>query len=207
MKPVDTIIFDLGGVLIDWNPVYLYRKIFAKEEEIDHFLSRIATPDWNEQQDAGRPLQEATEWLVERHPEYEEPIRAYYGRWPEMLGGPIEGTVSLLDRLRRQNAHSLYALTNWSAETFPVAQARYPFLDWFEGILVSGHEKLKKPDPRIYERIAERFDLDLARCLFIDDSLRNVKGARETGLQAVHFQGPEALEARLSELGILQDHH
>jgi len=200
---IETVIFDLGGVLIDWNPQYLFRKLFADEAEMRHFLTEITTPDWNEQQDAGRPLAEATEWLVERHPDYEVPIRAYYGRWEEMLGGAVDSTVELLKRLHAQNSHQLYALTNWSDETFPIAVERYNFLQLFEGILVSGREKLKKPDPRIYRLIIERYAITPQRALFIDDSRRNVDGARAVGLQAIHFESPEKLEADLQGLGIL----
>lgn len=200
----ETVIFDLGGVLIDWNPEYLFRKIFDDEAEMRHFLREIATPDWNEQQDAGRPLAEATEWLVERHPEHEAPIRAYYGRWEEMLGGAIAGTVELLNRLHAQNSHRLYALTNWSHETFPIAVERFEFLQRFEGILVSGREKLKKPDPRIYELVIERYAITPQRALFIDDSRRNVEGARAVGLEAIHFESPEKLEKDLRGRGILK---
>lgn len=201
---IETVIFDLGGVLIDWNPEYLFRKIFDDEAEMRRFLTEITTPDWNEQQDAGRPLAEATEWLVERHPEHEAPIRAYYGRWEEMLGGAIAGTVELLNRLHAQNSHRLYALTNWSDETFPIAVERYEFLQLFEGILVSGREKLKKPDPRIYRLVIERYAISPQRSLFIDDSRRNVEGARAVGLQAIHFESPEKLETDLRERGILK---
>lgn len=200
---IKTIIFDLGGVLIDWNPEYLYRKIFAEEAEMRHFLEKVATPDWNEQQDAGRPLDEATEWLAARHPEYDAEIRAYYGRWEEMLGGAIPGTVALLEQLHQQNGHQLLALTNWSAETFPIAMERYDFLQLFEGILVSGQEKLKKPDPKIYRMIIERFNVNPRQTLFIDDSLRNVEGARNAGLSAVHFKSPEQLERTFREKRVL----
>lgn len=202
-KQIETVVFDLGGVLIDWNPEYLFRKIFEDEAEMRHFLEKIATPDWNEQQDAGRPLAEATEWLVERHPEHEAAIRAYYGRWEEMLGGAIRKTVAILEEIHTRDEHRLYALTNWSAETFPIARERYAFLQRFEGILVSGEEKLKKPDTRIYRLLAERYGIEPERALFIDDSLRNVKGAREVGFQAIHFQSPEELEADLRERGII----
>lgn len=201
---IDTIIFDLGGVLIDWNPEYLFRKIFDDEMEMRHFLREITTPEWNELQDAGRPLAEATEWLVARHPAYESPIRAYYGRWEEMLGGAVEATVAILEQLHRQRKHRLYALTNWSDETFPVARERFPFLRLFEGILVSGREKVKKPDPRIYQLILQRYSIEPARALFIDDSPRNVAGAETVGMRALHFESPGQLARQLQELGVLQ---
>ncbi|MEL6639497.1 MAG: HAD family phosphatase [Bacteroidota bacterium] len=193
LSNIDTILFDLGGVLIDWNPRYVFRQIYDTEEEVEHFLAHICTPEWNEQQDAGRSLAEATTSLILQYPAYADPIRAYYSRWSEMLGGPIEGTVALLDQLKREERYQLYALTNWSAETFPIAQERYAFLQWFAGILVSGVEKMKKPQPEIYHLALERFGLVADRTLFVDDSLRNVEGARAVGIPAYHFQGPAAL--------------
>ena len=133
-----TIIFDLGGVLIDWDPRYVYRRIFDTEETIEWFFEEICTNEWNENQDAGRPLKEATDELVTKHPEYEKEIRAYYGRWEAMLGGPIQETVDIFRSLKQANKFRFYALTNWSAETFPVALQRYDFLGWFHGIVMSG---------------------------------------------------------------------
>ena len=141
---ITTIIFDLGGVLIDWNPRYVYRQIFDNEEKIDWFFENICTHEWNEHQDAGRSLQEATEELVAKFPEYENEVRAYYGRWEEMLGGPVNETVEILHLLKQLNKYNLYALTNWSAETFPVALERYDFLKWFDGIVMSGEEKTRR---------------------------------------------------------------
>lgn len=197
------IIFDLGGVLIDWNPRYLYRKIFADEAAMERFLSGVTTPDWNEEQDAGRPLQEATEWLVARHPEQEAEIRAFYGRWDEMLAGPIEGTVYLLRELKERGDHRLFALTNWSAETWPVAWERYDFLRWFGDILVSGRERMRKPEERFYRLMEERFGIRLEESLFIDDNLRNVEAARRCGLETLHFESPEKLRRELEERGLI----
>lgn len=202
-KTIDTVIFDIGGVLIDWNPEYLFRKIFAEEEEMKFFLSEICSPAWNDLQDAGRPLEEATEWLVDRHPEYEKEIRNYYGRWEEMLGGAVDETVTILRELHAQNTHRLYALTNWSHETFPVARARFDFLGLFEDILVSGEVKLKKPDLKIYRMLLDRFVINPAGALFIDDSTRNIAAAETAGLATVHFQSPEQLRRILVEEGIL----
>lgn len=196
---IDTIIFDLGGVLIDWNPRYLYRKIFDDEAKMEDFLANITTHDWNELQDGGRPLAEATEILVTEHPEWEAEIRAFYGRWEEMLGGPIYGTVELLETLKNSGRYRMLALTNWSAETFPVAKERYDFLGWFEGILVSGEEMLKKPDVRIYQLMIERYQIDPYKTLFIDDSERNLKGASRVGLNTIHFKSPMQLRERLAD--------
>lgn len=199
MEPIQTIIFDLGGVLIDWNPRYLYRKLLDDEAKIEHFLAHIATSDWNEAQDAGRSLAEGTELLVAKHPEYETLIRAFYGRWPEMLGGAIEGTVGILRTLKTAGEYDLFALTNWSAETWPVALREYDFLHWFQGVLVSGEEKMRKPAPAFYKLLEQRFPLKLSSSLFIDDNLRNVEAARALGLRSIHFQSPEALQLELAE--------
>lgn len=203
-KNLDTIIFDLGGVLIDWNPAYVFRKVFADESEMHFFFREICTPEWNAQQDAGRPLAEATNWLLEQHPEYEAEIRSYYGRWEEMLGGAFDGTVRILEQLHQMGRHRLYALTNWSHETFPVAQKHFSFLQLFEGIVVSGEEKLAKPDPRIYHTLLDRYAVRPQNAAFIDDNEHNIAVAREIGLHAIHFQSPELLEEALLELGVLE---
>ncbi len=200
---ITTIIFDLGGVLIDWNPRYVYRSIFNDEEKIDWFFENICTADWNEKQDAGRSLRDATEELVLKHPEYESEVRAYYGRWEEMLGGPIVETVKILKSLKETNKYKIYALTNWSAETFPVALQRYDFLKWFDGIVMSGEEKTRKPFLDIYHVLLNRFTINPSEAVFIDDSLRNVNGAEEAGITGIHFQSPELLLQNLKELNII----
>jgi 2-haloacid dehalogenase len=203
MPQINTIIFDLGGVLIDWNPKYLYRKIFRSEMAVDYFLNNITTPDWNEQQDGGRSLEEATKLLVDQYPEYTTEIEAFYGRWEEeMLGGAIEGTVDVLKSFIDNPDYKVYALTNWSAETFPFARKKFSFLKWFDGILVSGEENMKKPDPDIYDLIIDRFGIDRSRSIFIDDSLRNVNGAEKAGIQSIHFTDPIALKDRLISLNL-----
>ena len=202
-QTIETIIFDLGGVLINWNPKRLFRKIFEEEAEMDKFLAEVCTMDWNEQQDAGRSIKEATEELIQKFPNYTEQITAYYGRWEEMLGGAIDGTVSILKQLKQQEQLGIYALTNWSAETFPIALERFDFLQLFEGILVSGEEKLKKPDPKIYQLILDRYNLKAEASVFIDDNLRNVQAAAKLGIDAIHFQGPESLENELSKRNLL----
>jgi 2-haloacid dehalogenase len=203
MRSIDAVIFDLGGVLIDWNPEYLYSKIFSSPEEMRSFLSSVCTSDWNEQQDAGRPLAEGTRLLTSRFPHFEKEIRAYYDRWEEMLGGTIEGTVAILDELRRKGDLSLYALTNWSAETMPLARGRFPFLGWFDGMVVSGVEKTRKPFGEIYRLILDRYGLSGPRTLFIDDNPRNVRGAEEAGLRALQFISPERLRQTLREMELL----
>lgn len=200
---IDTVIFDLGGVLIDWNPVHMYKNVFEDEAEMKYFLSEICSPHWNEQQDAGRPLAEATQWLVARHPEYEQEIRQYYDSWTDMLSGAIKGTVDILEQLHSQATHRLLALTNWSHETFPTALELFDFLHKFEGILVSGEEKLIKPDPRIYELLISRYGIEPSRAVFIDDNPRNVEGARNTGLHAIRFESPQQLQAELAGYGVV----
>jgi 2-haloacid dehalogenase len=199
----DTIIFDLGAVLIDWNPRYLYRKIFKTEEEIDWFLQNICTSEWNEEQDAGRSFEEATEMLVKKHPEFEHAIRAWYGRWPETILGPIDMTVDILRELKSKNGHRLYALTNWSTETFPWALERFDFLHWFEGIVVSGHEKTRKPFPEFYQILFDRYKVNPTNAIFIDDNHRNVVAGQALGMESIHFQNPAGLREELKKLGIL----
>ncbi|MBL7875303.1 MAG: HAD family phosphatase [Cyclobacteriaceae bacterium] len=200
----DTIIFDLGAVLIDWNPRHLYRKIFKTEEEITWFLENICTHEWNEKQDAGRSFTEATDELLEKFPTHELAIRAWYDRWQETIKGPIEGTVAILKEIKAQDQHRLYALTNWSAETFPWALNNFDFLHWFEGIVVSGHEKTRKPFPEFYQILFDRYKVNPKSALFIDDSLRNIEGAQAVGLPGIHFQSPEQLKNDLRKLNVLQ---
>ena len=184
------VVFDLGGVLIDWNPRYLYRKIFSREEDMEYFLREIASPDWNEEQDGGRPLAVATKLLIEQFPDFEQEIQAFYGRWDEMLGGYFHETVSLLHDLKQSGRYPLYALTNWSAETWPVAWDRFEFLQWFDGILVSGAEKMRKPFPAFYQALEDRFQCTLPDTLFIDDNERNIQAAQALGMQTWHFRSP-----------------
>ena len=200
---INTIIFDLGAVLIDWNPTYLYKKIFEREEEMHHFLKTICTPDWNEEQDAGRSLQEATDLLVKEFPDHEENINAFYGRWTEMLGDAIQDSVDIFKELKESNKYKIYALTNWSAETFPVALERFEFLNWFDGVVVSGTEMMRKPHPDFYKILLNRYQVNADNALFIDDNLRNVLAARELGIDSIHFQSPEQLHNELEKRMIL----
>lgn len=192
-----TVIFDLGGVLIDWNPDYVFRTIFEKEEEMKWFYDNICTPDWNEEQDAGRSLKDATEHLITQFPDHEANIRAFYDRWEEMLGGPIQGTVDVFKELKERGDLKFYALTNWSAETFPIALQRYDFLHWFDGRLVSGEEMTRKPFIDIYEKLIERFNIDPTDAVYIDDNMRNLHPARELGMHIIHFKSPEQLKEEL----------
>lgn len=203
MNKVDTIIFDLGAVLIDWNPRYLYRKIYKTEEEIDWFLENICTHDWNEKQDAGRSFEEATDELLKKHPEHEVAIRAWYGRWKETMNGPIHESVEIFKALKDSGRYKIYALTNWSAETFPWALEKFDFLQWFDGIVVSGHEKTRKPFPEFFQILFDRHQVNPTNALFIDDNLRNIEGGRALGLPGIHFISPAQLKEDLKELKIL----
>lgn len=203
MNKIDTIIFDLGGVLIDWSPEYVYLEVFnGDQKKVDWFLNTICTSDWNIEQDAGRTFHDATELLVKQYPEYENWIRIYYDRWEDMLGGIIPETVALLDNLKRINTHRLYALTNWSAEAFPVALQRFEFLQHFEGIVVSGEEKTRKPFSKIYEITLERYQINPNKSIFIDDNFDNVEAAKKLGINGIHFKSAIKLKEELIKLGI-----
>ncbi len=197
-KPLIT--FDLGAVLIDWDPRYLYRKLFNGDEAtMEWFLSEVCSPAWNVQQDAGRSFTEAITVLAKQYPEQRERIKAFYERWEEMLGGPIEGSVEVL-RTVKALGFSVVALSNWSCETFPLAQTQYPFLQWFEDIVLSGEEKVAKPDPKIYKILLKRTGRQAEDCIFIDDSLLNIRAALELGFQTIHFQSSEQMRQELSRL-------
>jgi 2-haloacid dehalogenase len=198
---IDTIIFDFGGVLVDWNPKYVYRQLFEKPEDMHWFLENICTDEWNLEQDRGRPLVEGTAILVRKFPEYEALIRAFYGRWEEMLGGDIGGSVEILLELKRQ--YPVYGLTNWSAETFPVALERFDFFKVFDGIVVSGTEKLVKPDSAIFRLILDRYRLKAENALFIDDNIKNIRAAGEMGFHTIHFESPEKLRAELAQMKVI----
>jgi 2-haloacid dehalogenase len=203
MADIKTIIFDLGGVLIDWNPNYVYDTIFDDPKEKKWFFDNICTPDWNEEQDAGRTLSDATEMLVQQFPEHEKNIRAYYDRWTEMLKGPIQETVDVFRELKDLNKYQILALTNWSAETFPIALDRYDFLHWFDGRVVSGEEKTRKPFIEIYQTLIDRFEVDPATALYTDDNARNLVPAKELGMYTIHFQDPTQFRRELVELRAL----
>ncbi|MBD1261751.1 HAD family phosphatase [Maribacter polysiphoniae] len=203
MGAFDTIIFDLGGVLIDWNPKYLYRDVFdGDEEKVDWFLNTICTYNWNMEHDAGRPLKVGTDLLIKEFPEYESWIRLYYDEWPRMLGGPISGTVAILKQLKQKETYNLLALTNWSNETFPVALERFEFLNDFEGIVVSGDENTRKPHKEIYEITLDRYRITPEKAVFIDDNIDNVEAANQMGITGIHFKNPDQLHSELNALGI-----
>jgi 2-haloacid dehalogenase len=196
-------VFDLGGVCIDWDPRYLYRKLFEGDEgAMERFLAEICTQDWNAEQDSGRPWAEAIESLSSEHPESRALIEAFRERWSEMLGGAIEDTVKILDELRTGGV-PIFALSNWSAETFPLARPRFPFLDWFDGIVISGAEGIRKPDPRIFRLVLERHGLRAGTTAFVDDVAENVTAAQAVGMMGLVFRDGDILRRDLRRLGLL----
>jgi 2-haloacid dehalogenase len=197
---IDTFLFDLGGVLIDWSPRYLFSKHFPGDDAaLDDFLGRVCTSDWNVSMDAGKPAHVAREERIAAHPEHAEMIHRWFDEWPDMMRGEVPGTVEILRELR-ERGFRLYALSNWSADTFPHARGKFDFLDWFEHIVVSGELKLIKPDPAIFRHAIERCALDPACTLFIDDSEKNTAAAAAEGFRVHHFKGAERLREELAPL-------
>jgi 2-haloacid dehalogenase len=197
------VVFDLGGVLIDWNPRYLYRRLFAGDEAaMERFLAEVCTPAWNDEQDRGRPFADACALLARERPELRELIEAWPSRFDETMAGPMPGTVEILGELRARDV-PLYALSNWSAETFPRALARFPFLHWFRGVVISGALRIAKPDRAIYQHLLDAHQLRAEDTLFIDDAPRNVDAAASLGMQPVRFTDAAALRAALVDLGLL----
>ncbi|PZR28067.1 MAG: HAD family hydrolase [Citrobacter freundii] len=204
MSSINTIIFDLGGVLVDWSPNYVFHETyFESPAQRKYFFENICTSDWNEEQDAGRSYVEATQELVAKFPEWESQIRDYYGRWSDMLKAPIPETVEILKKLKESGKYKLYALTNWHAGLFDIALTRYGFLHWFDGRVVSGEEMTRKPFPEFYHRLLTRYGVKPEEAIFIDDNLRNVKAAEELGIRSIHFTSPAGLEKELATLNIL----
>lgn len=201
---IKNIIFDLGGVLIDWNPDYVFLNEFKSDkEQLKVFYEEVCTFEWNENQDAGYPIDRATEDRISLFPEYEKQIRMYYGRWEEMIGGEIKEVVTILKNIVKTNKFRVLALTNWSAETFPIALKKFNFLHLFEGIVVSGTEKSRKPFSDIYEIILNRYNLKACESIFIDDNIRNIKAANKFDMKTIHFKNYRQLESDLKVHGII----
>lgn len=197
-----TIVFDFGGVLVDWNPRYLYRKMFNQEAEMEWFLENICTSAWNLRIDCGKPFADSVQELSAAHPGWAREIAAFHYGWEQMLGGAIAASVKILEDLQT-TGYKIYGLTNWSAETFPIAFERFKFLQTFDGIVVSGTEKLVKPDPAIFKVLLDRFKLEAENCLFIDDNLHNIAAADKLGFETIHFTDPPRLRLDLQQLGML----
>ena len=199
-RPV--IVYDLGGVLIDWNPRHLYRKLIEDEAAMEWFLAEVCHTAWNEEQDRGRSFAEAIEEAAARHPDHRPLIEAYFARWGEMIAGEIDGAVAILEELR-DAGYELHALTNWSAETFPYARERFAFLDWFQTILVSADVGLIKPDAAVFQLLLDRIGRTPAECLYIDDNPRNVAAAAALGFDAIAFESAAQLRAALGRRGMI----
>ena len=202
-RPI-AVVFDLGGVLIDWNPRHLFRRVFDGDEAaMERFLTEVATPEWNAEQDRGRSWADGLALLVRDHPEHAAVLETYWTHWLETIGGPIQETVDILAELQRRGQVRLLALTNWSAETFERARPRFEFLAWFEAIVVSGAERLIKPDPAIFAILVERHGVDPARTVYIDDTAVNVRVAAELGNDAIAFSEAADLRRELTGRGLL----
>lgn len=196
------IVFDLGGVLLDWDPRYLYQKIFEDRAEMEYFLAEICGPAWNAQMDAGRPFQEAIFELIGEYPHYAEQIQAYFSRWEEMMGGAFPETVEILGELR-ERGYALGALSNWSAETFPRVRPNYGFLEWFDPLVLSGQMGVAKPDSALFRIFLREADWRAEDCLFIDDAPANVSEAARQGFDTIHFLSPQQLRGELALRGLL----
>lgn len=201
--PEKTIIFDFGGVLIDWNPRYVYQQIFETQEETEWFLGNICTSEWNLTIDAGKPFATAVNELSEKHPGWFRQIEAFHLRWEEMLGGEISKSVEILRDIQN-SGYKVYGLTNWSAETFPIAFEKYKFLQTLDGIVVSGREKMVKPNPEIFKILLNRYQLQAGKCIFIDDNPENISVASKLGIEVIHFSNPLRLREDLVRSGILR---
>ncbi|MCC5618912.1 HAD family phosphatase [Nostoc sp. CHAB 5836] len=199
---VDHVVFDVGNVLIEWSPEHLYRKLIPDAAERARFLAEICTPDWNLEQDRGRSWADAVAERIALFPQYAALIRAFDERWQETVPGEVPGSVALLEALRAADV-PLYAITNFSAQKFAESRIRFPFLDRFRDVVVSAEERLLKPDPAIYHLLLDRNGLDAARCLFIDDSEKNVRGAEAVGMRAHHFRDATTLAVELRRLGLI----
>ena len=203
-KPRSVAVFDLGGVLLDWNPRHLYRKLFADDATMEHFLATVCTTEWNQRQDAGRAFADAARELLPKHADKLELIEAFGRRFDEMIAGEIAGSVEILSELKARGV-PLYAITNWSAETFPPQRRRFAFLDWFRGIVVSGMEGVIKPDPRIFRVLLERYRVDPRTAVFVDDVESNAVAAAALGIHGIHFRSPDQLRHKLAAVGLLPD--
>lgn len=197
------IVFDLGNVLLRWDPRFLYRQLFAGDEErMEWFLANICTNEWNIEQDKGRTFEEAVHELAGRHPDHAPHIHAYHERWHETLPGALEGTVAILEELDERGV-PLYAITNFNGPKFRETQRRFGFLNIFRDVVVSGEVGMLKPDRDIFELFLARNDLTAGSCLFIDDSRHNVEGSRAVGMDAIHFESPQQLRRDLARRGLL----
>ena len=191
MDTIKNVVFDFGGVLLDWNPRYFYKSIFNDDQKMEYFLQNIATSTWNAQMDKGRSFEECMKELAEQYPEYKDPIMLYRKGWETMLKGPIESGMRVLDAVMNAQKFKVYGLTNWSSETFPGIFNKYKFVQKFEGIVVSGEEQMIKPEKGIYLTLIERYNLVPEETFFMDDNIQNVETALSRGINAVQFTGTD----------------
>ncbi len=201
MTEIKTAIFDFGGVLVDWNPHYLYDPYFGSREKADWFLTHICNSAWNVQMDGGMPFADGIAELVAQHPEWEKEIRMYRSEWLKMMGGQIPNMQALVEELKA-DGWRVYGLTNWAADTFALVRHTYPVFDLLDGIVVSGEEKVAKPDPRIFRILLERYHINPSNAVFIDDNMPNIEAAQKSGLHTVLFQSAEQLSKALAELRV-----
>lgn len=198
---IDTVVFDIGNVLLEWEPRHVFRKVFNDPARVDWFLTEVCCGDWNRQQDGGRPWAQAEAEAIARHPELAKEIRLYRSRWHEMVPAVIDDGIAIHAELQAAGV-PLYAITNFAADTFAESQRRFPILTEFTGIIVSGAEHLLKPDPAIYRLLCKRYGLDPTRCVFIDDSAANCDGARTIGMAAVHHTDAATTRCALAAHGL-----
>ncbi|HVC68768.1 MAG TPA: HAD family phosphatase [Acidimicrobiales bacterium] len=201
---VEAVVFDIGGVLLDWDPRHLYRKVFDDEDAMEHFLGRICTPEWHAPHDRGASIADSCARLAAAHPEHADEIWAWMTRSEEMVVGAIEESVEILGELHRDRT-ACYALSNMEAETFPGRRERFGFFGLFDGIVISGVEGVAKPDPAIFETLIRRFQLDPRSTLFVDDNADNLASASALGMRSVLFESAGALRRALQELDLLPD--
>lgn len=200
---IKNVVFDFGGVLLDWNPRYFYSSVFNDDEKMEYFISNIVTSKWNSQMDRGRTFEECMNELSLDHPEFKNEIMLYRKGWETMLKGEISSGIKLLNAVQNSGKFKVYGLTNWSAETFPYAFNTYKFLQTFEGIVVSGEEKMIKPEKGIYLTLLERYNLKPEETFFTDDNPDNIEVAKSRGINAIQFTGTnENLDEISKILGI-----
>ena len=204
MTSVDAVVFDLGGVLVDWDPRHLYRQLFDDEAAMERFLTEICSLEWHVAHDLGHDIERSCAELAARHPDHADLIRAWAERSEEMVAGVIDGTVDILRDLKQAGV-PVFALSNMERETFPVRLERFEFLQWFDGYVISGFEGIVKPDPKIFELLVERFDLEPARTVFVDDRPENVEAAVAFGLHGVLFESPAQLRRTLVRFGFFRN--
>ena len=201
---IDTIVFDLGGVLVDWNPEYVYRTVFkGNEEKINWFLTNVCSPEWNIAQDGGRTIAEAEVIKIAEFPEYKKEIRLFYAEWEHMFSGPIQKNVAIFEQLKASGNYKIYGLTNWSAEKWDKALELFPFFNNFDGVVVSGQEKCRKPFPEIYKILLNRYSITPEKAIFIDDNSDNVLAAKALNMNGIHYKNHTQFMEELSTFQLI----